>query len=324
MCTTSHGSQARKPESSHPAEVGDRGRAPDRRQVALVAIAERRARPRRAARADDRSRRSGPAASRPARRRAAACRSLQRRRGVADDEDLGMAGDREVGLDHHAARAIERHAERRGERRRGDAGGPEHGARGDALLAERARRRASIAVTGVPRRTSTPSALELRAPRFAESAREKARACAGRPRAGRRAPRADRCGGSPLRACARAISAIAPASSTPVGPPPMTTKVSSARCALGIGLALGRLEGEQDAAPDLQRVLDGLEAGRELRPLVVAEVGVASRRWRGRGSRSASAPSSRTSSLRGDVDRRATSASSTSVFAGGGGRRGSA
>ena len=43
--------------------------------------------------------------------------------------------------------------------------------------------------------------------------------------------------------------------------------------ALGrIGLALGGLEGEQDAAADLGRVLDGLQARREGLPFVVAEV----------------------------------------------------
>ena len=35
---------------------------------------------------------------------------------------------------------------------------------------------------------------------------------------------------------------------------------------LGIGFALGRLEGDQDPSPDLGRVLDGLEAGRDRGP----------------------------------------------------------
>ena len=41
-----------------------------------------------------------------------------------------------------------------------------------------------------------------------------------------------------------------------------------------IGRKLGLLEREQNAAPDARRVFDALEAGRELRPLVVAEIGV--------------------------------------------------
>ena len=43
---------------------------------------------------------------------------------------------------------------------------------------------------------------------------------------------------------------------------------------LGIGLALGRLEGDQDPAADLGRVLDGLEPGRDRRPLGMVEVRV--------------------------------------------------
>ena len=45
---------------------------------------------------------------------------------------------------------------------------------------------------------------------------------------------------------------------------------------LGIGLALGRFECDQDPPAHLEGVLDGLEARRERCPLVVAEVRVAS------------------------------------------------
>ncbi len=44
--------------------------------------------------------------------------------------------------------------------------------------------------------------------------------------------------------------------------------------ALGIGLAFGRLEGDQDPAADLGRVLHRLEPGGERRPLGMVEVGV--------------------------------------------------
>ena len=48
------------------------------------------------------------------------------------------------------------------------------------------------------------------------------------------------------------------------------------RCALGrVGRALGLLERQQDAAADVDRVLDRLQARRERLPLVVAEIGVA-------------------------------------------------
>ena len=73
----------------------------------------------------------------------------------------------------------------------------------------------------------------------------------------------------------RAISAMAPASSTPVGPPPITTKVRRARRSAPSSRALRRLEGEQDAAADLERVLQRLESRGEPLPLVVAEVRVA-------------------------------------------------
>ena len=43
---------------------------------------------------------------------------------------------------------------------------------------------------------------------------------------------------------------------------------------IGIGLTLGALEGQQDAPPDRQRVIDGLEARREGLPVVVAEPAV--------------------------------------------------
>ena len=72
----------------------------------------------------------------------------------------------------------------------------------------------------------------------------------------------------------RAISAKAPAISTPVGPPPTTTKVRQARRAWASGSRSAALEGEKDAVADVEGILEGLEAGRERRPLVVAEVGV--------------------------------------------------
>ena len=70
----------------------------------------------------------------------------------------------------------------------------------------------------------------------------------------------------------REISASAPASSTPVGSAADDDEGQPLAAVLGI--ALGHLVGEQHAAADLERVLDALEAGREGRPLVVAEVGV--------------------------------------------------
>ena len=64
-----------------------------------------------------------------------------------------------------------------------------------------------------------------------------------------------------------AISPSAPASSTPVGPPPTTTNVIHSRRRVRIGFALGGLEGDQDPPADLGRVLDRLEPRREGGPL---------------------------------------------------------
>jgi hypothetical protein len=46
------------------------------------------------------------------------------------------------------------------------------------------------------------------------------------------------------------------------------------RAGVRIGLVLGGLEGRQDPAPHLERVLEGLHVRREGAPLFVAEVGV--------------------------------------------------
>ena len=72
-----------------------------------------------------------------------------------------------------------------------------------------------------------------------------------------------------------AISPKAPANSTPVGPPPTTTKVSQRLPRRRVGLPLGRLEREQHPPPNLRRVFHGFQAGRGGLPFVVAEVEVA-------------------------------------------------
>ena len=70
----------------------------------------------------------------------------------------------------------------------------------------------------------------------------------------------------------RDTSASVPASSTPVGPPPTITNVIHARRTRLVRLALGHLERHQHPLPDLQRVLQALQAGGMLGPLVVAEI----------------------------------------------------
>ena len=69
-----------------------------------------------------------------------------------------------------------------------------------------------------------------------------------------------------------AISPKAPASSTPVGPPPTIAKVSRASSLARIGLSFGGFEGEKDAAADFRGVFDGLQTGSERPPALVAEI----------------------------------------------------
>ena len=160
------------------------------------------------------------------------------------------------------------------ERRRRDAGGPENRARGETLgpdVARRPRPRRSRETRSGPRPRD-------RAKSSSAARRELSGRYAGRMRgpASTSTMRASR--GSierkSLTRTWREISAIAPASSTPVGPPPTTTNVSRSLLAGRVGLALRLLEGEQDAAADLDRVLERLQPGRVLLPVVVAEVRV--------------------------------------------------
>ena len=121
----------------------------------------------------------------------------------------------------------------------------------------------------------------------------------------------------------RAISARAPASSTPVGPPPTTTKVSHARRRLGVGLALGGLEGQQHAPADLERVLDGLQAGRVAAPTRRGRSTSAWRRWPRPGSRSGSSPSASSTRCARGVDRAAPRRAAPSCCSAGAGCGGS-
>ena len=67
---------------------------------------------------------------------------------------------------------------------------------------------------------------------------------------------------------------MSPASSTPVGPPPMITMVCNASRCRRILAPLGLFKGLQKAMADFQRVVERLEPGGVGLPLVVAEVGV--------------------------------------------------
>ena len=130
---------------------------------------------------------------------------------------------------------------------------------------------ASIPVTWTPVQTATPSVSScLRA------AADRSSVYAPRTRglASTRITRAEAVlmwRKSCARVC-RVTSASVPASSTPVGPAPTITKVIQARRRDFVRLALGDLERHQHPPADLQGVLQGLQAGSMLGPVVMAEI----------------------------------------------------
>ena len=165
------------------------------------------------------------------------------------------------------------HAQVGGQRAGADAGRPQHRVRGDGLVTD-------LDVT-VAQIRHARSGAHLDAQRLELPLRLRATAPPGTS-TGSRAPASTRMTrvvrGSKRRksrASVRpAISASAPASSTPVGPPPITTNVVHARRNLGDGLQLGGLERAQDPPAHVQRFAHGLQPGGKRRPLVVAEVRV--------------------------------------------------
>ena len=229
MWTGPHSSQAERAAELQPAEVGDGGAPADRRQGAVVAIAERPGRrlagePRAAARARHRR----PAAWRRAPGRAAACRRCpaharyRRCRRSRDDRARVRSGPTTT----RPARSFSAPSQCAAD----EAATPAAqtmvaAASGSSPMVTPS---ASHCVTGVPSRTSTPSR--------SSDASAAALSFAGK-RGSTRGPaststmRASR--GSMLRkswrSATRASSAMAPAISTPVGPPPITTKVSKRR-----------------------------------------------------------------------------------------------
>ena len=72
-----------------------------------------------------------------------------------------------------------------------------------------------------------------------------------------------------------ASSAIWPAISTPVGPPPTTTNVSHACRRSSSGSTSAASNARQDPSPDVERAFERFQLGRELLPVVVAEVRIA-------------------------------------------------
>ena len=184
-----------------------------------------------------------------------------------------MAGHGEVGLDAHAPRPVERRAEGPRERARRDAGGPEHRARRDPHAVTQGDSLRVDGGDGRPGPHLDAEPLELPPRRVGQGLRVPGKHARGgleqeHPRAlgvdvaevvRERVPRdlGDRAGELDA---GRAAADDDEREQRPL--------------LLRIALALGRLERDQDPPPDLERVLDALEAGRDRRPLVVPEVRV--------------------------------------------------
>ena len=220
-----------------------------------------------------------------------------------------MPGKRQVGLDERPAGAVERRAERRDERRRRDARRPRAPCAAVDALARSGRTTPSRVDADDARlsRTSTPRRAELTGAR----SRDRSRGYGGSTRsaASTTTIRARRSGRWPGTRRASVCARSRPASPaqldagrarrrrrrTSASAPPLARRP----------LALGALERQQDAPPDLERVLERLEAGREARP---TRRGRSSRRARAgrhdQRSRRRASPSRQHDAPRGDVDAR--------------------
>ena len=81
-----------------------------------------------------------------------------------------------------------------------------------------------------------------------------------------------RCDGNRDRGRTSTARRARPASSTPVGPPPMTAKLRSSLASHRVLFALGELEGREHTRADGESVVDRLEPRRDLLPGLVSEV----------------------------------------------------
>ena len=204
--------------------------------------------------------------------------------GVADDEDLGVARDGQVRLDEDPSDAVRRRAD--GRRR------PSARTRGGRTPAPHSTVRAGMR-SSRPRRppasTRHPVRVDGRDPGAGPDLdAEPLELALGRGRPVRRVGRQD-----PVHRLDEDDPGVARVDGPEVAPERVAGdlaerpgELDAGRPAadedeghprpapLGVGLALGGLEGDEDPPADLGRVLDGLEARRDGRPVVVAEVGV--------------------------------------------------
>ena len=207
------------------------------------------------------------------------CHGCDRR--VADHEDLRVARDRQVRLDDHPTDPIGLRPGRRRdlprERRRLDPGRPQDRPRRDRLLRAVGREHADVPVVDLddPRLRPDLDAESLQLPL-------RRRRASGRVRRQHPVHGLDeddlRVGGTdrPEVALERVAGDLAerPGQLDPGRAAADEHERHPLAAPLRVGLALGGLEGDEDLAADLGRVLDGLEALRDGRPLRMVEVAV--------------------------------------------------
>ena len=184
----------------------------------------------------------------------------------------GCPGHRQVGRDLHAAGAVGRGAEPEAGGRGRHAGAPDHGARLDPLRADRD----ALGVDRRDGRAEPHSHAELleRALRGLRKGRVERRE-----QARRRLDQDDARGARIDRAEVRRQRAVRElrdgAGHLDAGRPAADDdEIQQPRALVRILLGLGLLEGEQDAAANVGRVIDGLQPGRGGGPVVVTEIGV--------------------------------------------------
>ena len=189
---------------------------------------------------------------------------------IADHEHFRRARQAQVRFDGDAPGLVERHAERRAERRGLHAGRPQNAARDDPLRPHRD----ALAVDAGDRPPEQHLHTHLLEPPLRRD-REIGRKCRQHPR-----PRFDE--HDPRRRRIDLAEVSRQHVPRDLGQRPRQLDAGRPRAhdhereqrhaPRRIGLALGRFVREQDAAADLDRVLQRLEAGREARPLAVPEV----------------------------------------------------
>ena len=330
MCANSQNSHAPMPAkrsapSTRHGEIDDRRLAADRGEVAVVAVAERRASARRAAGAAGWPRRLRPiclaAGLTPGTGVGAPRPWLMRGGQVADDRDLGVAGDasgrarrrtRPARSSVGAGAARQRLARAARRRRRRPRSRSVQASRCAAcrrvpLRSRRPRRRCRS--PSQPVRTSTPAAASCSRARCDSARHERAEHARRRLRAARRAHARESMWRNSRRSVCCAISLIVPAISTPVGPAPMTTKVSQASRGRGVAARARRARRRRSRGRGCRRRRPASSAPARARPSRRGRSSCAWRRRRRSGGRRR-APRRRRASTRraGDVDARCTSA----------------